>query len=79
MPLCVDETVRGPEMGDELDKFYEHLKRGPAMLFLGQRHLALNLVKTLFFPRSLENMEAVETESSAITKSSKVRRGKRPQ
>lgn len=41
MPLCVDETVRGPEMGDELDKFYEHLKRGPALLFLGQRHLAI--------------------------------------
>ncbi len=28
-------------MGDELDKFYEHLKRGPALLFLGQRHLAI--------------------------------------
>jgi hypothetical protein len=28
-------------MGDDLDKFYDHLKRGPALLFLGQRHPAI--------------------------------------
>jgi hypothetical protein len=39
MRLCVGEIVRGQEIGDELDKFYEHLKRGPEVPFLGQRHL----------------------------------------
>jgi hypothetical protein len=50
-------------MDDDLDKFYERLKRGPALLFLGQKHLAVESGQDPFLSEILRKYGAAGSNS----------------
>lgn len=50
-------------MDDDLDKFYERLKRGPALLFFGQKHLAVESGLDSFLSEILRKYDTAGSNS----------------